>query len=198
MGFRTCLYEVADSRRASVGGSALWGFSEAVWFFVIPDVFVTYVASKNPKNAIPAAFSAILGAVFGGVALYFLARWFPSAVAGVLSHVPLIFPSMSVTVTEGLASDGWIAMVEGASKGIPYKLFAAEAGYRNLSLAAFAGWSVVARSYRITLSAALAAGAGAALRRKLGWSDTTVLRTWSAVWIVTYCLYAYLVIHRYA
>lgn len=198
MDFRTRFHEVADSRKSSVGGSAAWGFSEAVWFFVIPDVFVTYVASKNPKNAIPAAVSAILGAVLGGIALYFLARWFPSAVAGALSHVPLIFPSMSVAVTEGLASEGWIAMVEGASKGIPYKLFAAEAGYRDLSLAAFVGWSVVARSYRIALSAALAAGAGEALRLKLGWSDTAVLRTWSAVWIVTYCLYAYLVIHRYA
>lgn len=165
---------------------------------MIPDVFVTLVASRNPRYAPAAAFAAIVGAVLGGMVLYGLATAFPAAVSEALRWVPLVFPSMFDAVSDGLSAQGWAAMVEGASRGIPYKLFAAEAGARHLPFAAFVGWSVVARSYRIALSASVATGAGAFLRRKLGWSESAVFRTWAAVWIATYAAYAFLVIRSYA
>lgn len=114
-----------------------------------------------------------------------------------METVPLVFPSMFSAVSDGLSHQGWMAMVEGASKGIPYKLYAAEAGSRGLPFWPFVAWSVAARSYRIALSAAVAAGAGAALR-KAGFSDRAVLGTWTVAWIGIYAAYAVIVMKTYA
>jgi membrane protein YqaA with SNARE-associated domain len=50
----------------------LWGFSEAVWFFIIPDIFLTLIALFSLKRALVAMVWTILGAMLGGAILY----WF--------------------------------------------------------------------------------------------------------------------------
>lgn len=62
--FRPIETVLADKPRAS-SASAGWGFAEAVWFFIIPDVFVTLVASRKPRFAPMAVLCALAGAVAG-------------------------------------------------------------------------------------------------------------------------------------
>lgn len=48
----------------------LWGFSEAVWFFIIPDIFLTLIALFSLKRALLGMGWTILGAMLGGGLLY--------------------------------------------------------------------------------------------------------------------------------
>lgn len=50
--------------------SFLWGFSEAIWFFIIPDVFLTFIALFSLKRALIGMGWAIFGAMLGGALLY--------------------------------------------------------------------------------------------------------------------------------
>ena len=47
-----------------------WGFAEATFFFIIPDVFLTYIALKNWRQATRACFWALGGALIGGAVMY--------------------------------------------------------------------------------------------------------------------------------
>jgi hypothetical protein len=50
--------------------SFLWGFSEAVWFFIIPDIFLAFIALFSLKRAFIAMCWTIFGAMLGGAILY--------------------------------------------------------------------------------------------------------------------------------
>lgn len=190
------LYKLSGSSRGASAVAFLWGLAESVWFFVIPDVWLTLVAARGPRRAVLAVAWAVGGALTGGACLYLLAARDPQAAARLMASVPLVFPSMATVVSTELA-DGWWAMVEGPSRGIPYKLYAAEAGQRSQDFSAFLFWTVVARSYRMAASAALSAVAAATLRRCLSVSDAVIVRTWAITWIAIYLAYALLVTVRY-
>ena len=52
--------------------AAVWGFAEATFFFFIPDILLTYIAFRHGvRKASVATLYAVLGAVFGGMLMYF-------------------------------------------------------------------------------------------------------------------------------
>ncbi len=141
------LYDHANSKWSLIIGF-LWGFAEATVFFIVPDVYLGFVALFHWRRGLSAAIAALLGAMLGGSVMYVLAMNDPSALRGFLIHVPLIDTALVNEVAENLRSDGLVTILTGPLRGTPYKIYAAQAGEQAFSFPSFLLMTVPARLER--------------------------------------------------
>lgn len=149
---------------------ALWAFAEAILFFIVADVPISYVALRyGLKSAAVAALLAAVMAAVGGVALVLWARSDPTHVAELIVALPAIDGSMLVNAHIDLTNNGYPGMFAGSFSGIPYKLYA----YAALDMAAgglpgFFLASIAARVPRFLVVAVVVSGIGKLLARRTG------------------------------
>ncbi|CTQ52252.1 hypothetical protein LP7551_00769 [Roseibium album] len=154
--------------------AAIWGFAEATLFFIVPDVLISSLALSSLRKALWACAIAALAASVGGLLVWFFAFNYPLATREILIHIPGIsegsFRSVEHLLTNGL----YEGMVQGAFSGVPYKIFAAEAGASRQNPALFTLLSVAARLPRfvlvafITWSLSHLVGGRLSIKNKLG------------------------------
>src|SRR5699024_4595805 len=56
----------AGNERRIHAWAAAWGLAEGTFFFIVPDVWLSWVALQKPRTARKAALSALAGAMAGG------------------------------------------------------------------------------------------------------------------------------------
>jgi len=169
------------------GWAALWGFAEATLFFIVPDVLLTFVATKRPGLALRCCFSCAIGAVIGGA---FMASWGQSDLAGateVLERVPAIHASMIEDAAIEMQADGNRAMFLAPLKLRAYKLYALQAGAAEWSPARFIAVSFLARLPRFLISVG-------AVSVVVGLTGRWLTMRWrvgilTAFWLTNYALY---------
>jgi membrane protein YqaA with SNARE-associated domain len=135
-----------------------WGFSEATFFFIVPDVLLTLIACRALRPALKATVAALAGALAGGALMYVLGARDPSLARVALDYVPAIGPALITRVTGQIDENGLVAVLLGPMKGIPYKIYAVEWGARGGSFLAFMLISIPARYVRFFLTALIARG----------------------------------------
>ncbi|POF28215.1 hypothetical protein [Roseibium marinum] len=167
--------------------AALWGFAEATLFFVVPDVLLTGLALRSLKRALCAALVAALAAAVGGALIWTCAHYAPHTSRSVLLQVPGISENTFATVQLYLESGLFQGMLRGAFSGVPYKIFAAEAGMNGTSLWVFALLSPLARLPRfvVVCMATWALSRLAGERLSMGAKVALSL----ALWVVFYVFY---------
>ena len=107
--------------------SGLWGFAEATFFFIIPDVFLSLVAVLQWPRTWKHVLSAVVGAVVGGALLFLLAAAIQQNARAAVIRVPFIREHMLANVDDGFRHRGLYALLWGSLEGVPYKLYAVEA-----------------------------------------------------------------------
>lgn len=138
-----------------------WGFVEGTFFFIVPDVWLSWLALRSPRRAYATSISAVLGALIGGAAMYSWGRRLSEPESRRrLTALPAISHRMIDTV-ETEMSRGMHRMVLGPLSGTPYKIYARTAGIRGDHLPNFLFWSIPARIPRFLL---VAAGTSLAVR----------------------------------
>jgi len=167
--------------------SLLWGLAEATVFFVVPDVWISRRALSSWPAALRSCGFALVGAVAGGVLLYFAGREHEAALLALFDRLPAIGPGLVARVQAQLHDLGGIGLVAGGFSGAPYKLYAAQAASAGLGLPVFVACSVVARGARFLAVALLARGVARWATPRLG--AVAVRRIWWLAWIVFYALY---------
>lgn len=55
--------------------AGIWGFAEATFFFIIPDVILTLIAMHGLRRGMTACLIALFGAMLGGIVIYFAATY---------------------------------------------------------------------------------------------------------------------------
>lgn len=138
--------------------AAAWGFGEATLFFLVPDVFLTWVAVRSPKSAFIACGFALLGALLGGIVIYVWGSYDLVGALAVLKKLPAIDAAMCQSVGDEMRAEGVWATLQGPGEGRPYKIYAVWAGALDLSLTGFLLISIPARLIRFVLVTALVAG----------------------------------------
>jgi membrane protein YqaA with SNARE-associated domain len=128
--------------------SALWGFAEATLFFIVPDVFLTFLAIRGVRVGLLGCAAAVVGALIGGVIMYRWGARDQDGAQAVLKRLPAINAGEVSRVREHVERSGFGALFLGPMTGTPYKIYAVEAGGRGLSLPAFLLVSVPARGTR--------------------------------------------------
>jgi hypothetical protein len=189
----------AQGKAAAIRTPLFWGFAEASFFVLIPDIAITFVALfAGLRPGLRAVGWALVGAVAGGLVVFVA----PHAWQAFFAYLPGISAAIMADAAARLAADGWWAVVVGPAAGIPYKLYAAEAAIQG-----FPWWELVAvtpfaRGWRFLLACLGAYAIGVLLRwRRIG---APILRwPWAIVachaifWILVYVRYFMFVESKY-
>ncbi len=173
------------------GIAGAWGFAEATFFFVVPDVWTSSVGLRRPKRALGTTVSALGGAMAGGAATY----WWGRKVAAntsrrALVKVPAVTDVMISEVEQEIAESGAASLLRGPTRGVPYKLYARAAGLQRTSLMAFLAWSVPGRMIRFTVVTAAVSGIAAVVRRRFpGLSERRITAVFWICWGAFYAVF---------
>lgn len=147
----------------AVGAAFFWGLAEGVWFFVVADVLLTFVALRlGWRTAFAASLAATAGALCGGAYLWHLAVADPPAAFDLLDAVPFVDPDRIERGIAAMSGSAWpISMFVGSLTGMPYKVFAVGAGENGIALPLFLVVSLPIRLARFLAASAIAAAFGA-------------------------------------
>jgi hypothetical protein len=177
----------ADGSRAGWKWLAFaWGLAEAVFFFIVPDVFTSRLVLRDARSGFLACLFSVAGALIGGALLFQLGR------AGVpllpaMDYIPGISEGAIDKARLSLEGSGLKALFTGALGGLPYKLFAAQAATTTGSgVVLFLAVTALARFARFGIVTGVAWAAGALMPRV---PLTTKLRIHAAAWTVFYVYY---------
>jgi membrane protein YqaA with SNARE-associated domain len=162
-----------------------WGFAEATFFFVVPDVAIGLAALFSWRGGAVATAGATVGALLGGTAVfaapdYFLRR-FPA--------LPGITPKLIADVERRVRRAGVASLFQGPVLGLPYKVYAAHLALAKAPYLSFLVVSVPARLARFVLVLAGAGLVGAALRRWIRPHRRLVSAIYALGWALWYRAY---------
>ena len=171
-----------------LGLAFVWGLSEATIFFIVPDVIISFIALKYGfRQGVFAAAASVGGAVLGGVLAF---MWGKSDIVGARAFfdmLPAIAPSTIARAASEIAEPSFgLSMFMGSLSGVPFKLYASEAGAAGTSLLTFALLTPVVRLPRFLLAAVLAGLANRFLPRRFSAEKWKVL---ALFWIAFYVLF---------
>lgn len=173
------------------GVAAAWGFAEATFFFVVPDVWTSWVGLRRPKRALGTTVSALGGALAGGAVTF----WWGRAAAAETSRaalvkVPAVTDSMVSEVEQEVAASGAASLMRGPTRGVPYKLYARAAGLQRTSLLHFLAWTVPGRLIRFLVVTLAASGTAAVVRRSVpGISERRISTVFWTCWAAFYAVF---------
>jgi membrane protein YqaA with SNARE-associated domain len=166
-----------------------WGFAEATFFFVVPDVWIGLLALFSWRAGLRAVAWAVMGALIGGALMYEVgAQLDRDRSARLLDAVPAISPGMIERVEEEMRERGPASMLLGPLRGTPYKIYARTAGLQEQPLGAVLLWTIPARGARFVLVAAVATLYGWLCRRVTPRTDW-LLGPYLLAWIMFYAGY---------
>jgi len=172
-----------------MGIAFLWGVAEATFFFIVPDVFISMLATqRRARAALLAALAALAGALLGGWIMFTWGALTPrEAIFGFLNMVPAVSRDMIAAALQDMQEMGARAVLFGPLSGTPYKIYAALAPHAGLALPAFLLISVPARLVRFLLSALVAHALAGLLRRYA--PGLNPLWVWGGFWLAFYGLW---------
>lgn len=148
--------------------SFIWGFAEATFFFIVPDVWLSRIAVINPKEAYINIAIATLGALIGGAVMYGAGVYAFDMVRDLLPLVPAVSGDMVETVGADVQAHSLLyAMSQGMFAGVPYKIYASWAGYLSSPVLVFITATMIARIARFLSVTAFAHFVSKALKKKL-------------------------------
>lgn len=111
------------SSRAALWVGAGWGFAEAMLFFIVPDVWLGFVALFAPRRMFTTLAAITLGATLGAVCLYLASLAFGDAITSIITALPGIVPADLDQVRAELADQGAVAFLNGVLVAQPVKLY---------------------------------------------------------------------------
>jgi membrane protein YqaA with SNARE-associated domain len=135
-----------------------WGLAEATVFFIVPDVLLTRIAMlRGWRGALRACGWALVGAIGGGTLLYYAAaNGHSAALQRMFDWMPGITPALMDRARYGLEDHGVGILFAGAWQGVPFKLYATQAGAMHIGWWMFLLTALVARCVRFVATSLIA------------------------------------------
>jgi hypothetical protein len=162
-----------------------WGFAEGLFFFIVPDVYISFAALFSLRAGGAAWLFSIAGSMAAVSVIYVL-----TAVLGLdyLAFLELIPDSGPLVehVRGTLAAEGLPYTPLLVLRGVPLKLYAALAFSLGLSLGSVLLWTVFARIVRIAPTFAVVAVIHLLFRRQIEARAATWLALLGLFWFVFY------------
>lgn len=139
----------------SMGMIFLWGLLESLWFFIVPDVALSFIAAKGWRSAILSTLVATFGSMVAASFLYFLMSFFPfwiDMLKNLWSYLPGFYPNMLKVAANHLQENQALGLLSGPTSGIPYRYYVLEAYKANISLSQLLLWTPIARLERMVIA----------------------------------------------
>ena len=169
----------------------VWGFAEATAFFIVPDVYLGFVALFNWRRGLSAMIAALIGAILGGSVMYVLAMNNPSGLNLFLTRVPLIDATLVNNVADKMRTDGLITLLNGPLRGTPYKIYAAQAGEQSLPFLYFLLMTIPARLERFLPVVLVFGGIGKWFGTFCEKHTKFVVSSYALMWGIIYFVFIY-------
>ncbi len=143
------LLRLARQRRAAALIGFLWGYGEGTVFFLVPDIWITWLTLFAPRSGLLAWLASIAGSLVAVLTLHGLIVGLGADPLGWISRIPGISEGMVTAVEGRLAASGlpWTAWL--ITGGVPLKVYAGVAFRQGIPLGAVLLWTVFARIVRI-------------------------------------------------
>jgi len=128
---------------------AIWSFCEATFFFVVPDVWLTVIATDGLKKGFIASLYALVGALIGGTIWYSLALYYGEESAFIMmDRMPRVMLEHAQQAKYNLEVYGFSSMMKSPWLGLEYKLYAVSADSAGIPYWKFMLYSIPARMTR--------------------------------------------------
>lgn len=170
---------------------ALWGAAEATVFFVVPDVWISFMALRSFSTGFRAALGTLIGAVAAGTGLAVFATQAPETAFALVGAVPGVTSEVFARASVLADQPQPVGMVMGSISGLPYRVFAVLLG-PEMSIWAFVGTSVLARAPRFFATLLLTWLVARFLLAKA--SSRTVHGLLVAIWCAIYVVFFALIV----
>jgi membrane protein YqaA with SNARE-associated domain len=167
--------------------SFIWGMVESMLFFLVPDVFLSVVAIHSLRRSLWSCIWAVAGAMVGGLLMYVWGVQDHVTALRVVDAVPAIPADMLVKVHQELSDKGLVAMLSGPLVGIPYKIYAVQAGALGLPWPRFLLMTIPARIVRFLITCVVFNFLAGHIRRYGG--PKAVAGCWLLFWVLNYTFY---------
>ncbi len=168
--------------------AAGWGAAEASLFFLVPDLWVMFVALFAPGRTLRALGATIAGALVGATLLWWLTPSWP-ALGDAIAALPGIRPVDLATASSELSGQGLGAFLNGPLQGLPVKLYVHGAALLGQPLGGVLLMVALNRLERVGLSAAVAWAVGTVFREPIERHPRAVLAGYIGLVLVIYGAY---------
>ncbi len=183
------IQQLARDERLARHAGFWWGFAEGLFFFIVPDVYVSFAALFSLRAGMVAWVASIAGSLTAVLVIYLLAVIVGFEYVSFLGMIPGISGRMLSGVRAQLGVEGLPYTALLILGGVPLKVYAGLAFSLGVGLGPVLLWTAFARIVRIAPTFALVAATRLALRRTI---DARAI-AWSAllgiVWVAFYAFY---------
>jgi hypothetical protein len=183
------IQRLARNERLARHAGFWWGLAEGLFFFIIPDLYISFATLFALRAGAVAWLFSIAGSLVAVTIIYVLMAVLGLDYLAFVDTIPAISHSMIVQVGRSLAAEGLPYTPFLASGGVPLKVYAASAFFMGLSLGSVLVWTVFARIVRIAPTYAAAAVMRVVLGRQIDARPGIGFAGFSLFWLVFYVFY---------
>ena len=166
-----------------------WGLAEGLFFFIVPDVYISFATLFSLRAGAIAWLFSIVGSAVAIIVIYLLTAMLGLDYVSFLNWIPGISEPLIHRVGQELAAEGLPYSPFLVMAGVPLKLYVAQAFALELTLGSVLLWTVFARIVRIAPTFAIVA----AMRLLFGRRIDAYASTWCALlgifWVAFYVFY---------
>lgn len=169
-----------------------WGLAEGLFFFIVPDVYISFATLFSLRAGALAWFFSIAGSAIAVVVIYILAAMLGLDYVSFLDWIPGISEPLIHRVGQQLAAEGLPYTPLLVMAGVPLKLYVAQAFSLELSLGSVLLWTVFARIVRIAPTFAVVAAMRLLFGRRI---DARAGVWWALLGIFWLAFYVFYFVH---
>jgi hypothetical protein len=177
-----------DERLARLVGF-WWGLAEGLFFFIVPDVYISFAALFAVRAGAVSWVASIAGSMVAVCLIYLFAAILGVEYTALLTMVPGISDRLIERVGRMMASQGLPYSPFLAFGGVPLKVYAGLASSLGLPLGAVLLWTAFARIVRIAPSFAGAALVRLVFRRSIAARPAAWYALLGCFWFFFYVFY---------
>jgi hypothetical protein len=183
------IQRIARDERLARHAGFWWGLAEGLFFFIVPDVYISFAALFALRAGAMAWLFSIVGSVTAILIIYLLIAILGMNYPVFLEIIPGISGSLIARVGASLAAEGLPYTPLLALGGVPLKVYAGSAFSLGLSLGSVLVWTVFARVVRIAPTFAVAAAIRGLFRRQIDNHPGISLAAFGLFWLAFYIFY---------
>jgi membrane protein YqaA with SNARE-associated domain len=167
----------------------VFGAAEATFFFIVPDVFTSWLVIRQSRSGFLACVYATMGAVIGGSILFWIGK--DQELRSIALEACAVLPGIQMPLISHAAAElrenGLGGLFTGVLSGIPYKLFALQVAPLGIRFSDFIIASIAARLMRFIAVTAFTWLVFHVIFVK--WSNKVKLCLHGVVWVIFYGFY---------
>jgi hypothetical protein len=177
-----------DGRLAGYVGF-FWGFAEGLFFFIVPDVYISLATLFSLRAGAVAWAASIAGSAVAVSVIYALSAVLGLDYIAFLQWIPGISSSMIERVGTGIATGGLPFTPLLVFGGVPLKVYAGLAFSFGASLGSVLLWTLFARVVRIAPAYAVVGSLRLLLARRIDRHPRAWLAVHGSFWLAFYVWY---------